>query len=135
MESNKNDDLIGNTRLSEELRISIVVNVDAKMGKGKIASQVGHVIMLITEYLLTYDKELYINYKQSGMPKIVLRANLDIMNTLLKDLELSGSKLFPTRDAGRTQIAPKTLTAIGFLPMTDEERNNSFPILSTLKLL
>jgi len=93
---------------NNELRMYIVVNSDAKMGKGKIAAQVGHVVMMITEYLLTHDRALYDKYKKNNMPKIVLKADLETMNRLLNISK------FIVRDAGRNQIDAGTLTAIGF---------------------
>ena len=117
----------------EELRAYIVVNTDAKMGKGKAAAQVGHATMNITEHLLTStqaDRTLYYKYKRNGMPKIVLGANLEIMNKL----ECSYPNVFPIRDSGRTQVEPGTLTAIGFLPMTDLEKDRFYPELKLLKL-
>lgn len=38
--------------------------------------------MLVTEYLVILNKKLYTKYKQAGMPKIVLGANLETMNEL-----------------------------------------------------
>jgi peptidyl-tRNA hydrolase, PTH2 family len=115
----------------QELRMYIVVNTDAGMGKGKAAAQVGHAVMNVTEHLLTTNKPLYHKYKRNGMPKIVLKANQNVMN----QLEFNYPNAFPIRDSGRTQVAPGTLTAIGFLPMTDTDQNILYPELKSLKLL
>lgn len=108
----------------------IVVNTDAKMGKGKIAAQTGHAVMLTTEYMLTHRPEAYDQYKRDGMIKITLKADLATINELAKD-----ASCIIIRDAGRTQVAANTLTAIAFPPMTDETKAKFHPGLSHLKLL
>ena len=113
----------------EEVRMYIVVNADAKMNRGKIAAQVGHAVMLVTEHLLTSNKGLYYQYKHDGMPKIVLKADASTIEGL------ANKSNFVIRDAGRTQVEAGTLTAIGFLPMTDSTRAKYYAELATLKLL
>ena len=115
----------------DELRMYIIVNTDAKMGKGKACAQVSHAVMLITEFLLTNNPTLFNNYKNGGMPKLVLKSNHE---TLLS-LESKYPNSFPIRDFGRTQVKPNTFTVLGFLPMTDSEKHNSYPELESLKLL
>lgn len=119
---------------ADELRMHIVVNADAKMDKGKIAAQVGHAVQLVTEYMLHADYGLYYyglysRYNDQGMVKIVHKADAATMANLTKKTK------FVVHDAGRTQIEAGTLTAVAFLPMTDEDRNTEFPELEHLKLL
>lgn len=112
-----------------ELRMYFVVNNDLKMGRGKIASQVGHAAMMMTEHMLGTKRVLYNEYKRCGMPKIILKADQVTIESLS---ELTS---FIVKDAGRTQVDPGTLTVIGFLPMTDETKRKSFHVLDKLKLL
>ncbi|CAH6420143.1 Peptidyl-tRNA hydrolase 2 [uncultured virus] len=109
----------------------IVVNNSVKMDKGKIAAQVGHAVMMATEYMIQIDDHLYRKYKQGGMTKIVLKADKETID----DLEARFTNIFVVRDAGRTQIAAGTLTAIAFLPMTENQRDGRYGTLSKLKLL
>ncbi len=108
----------------------ILVNKDAKMGKGKIAAQAGHVVMLATEYMMSNDGKLYSDYKAGGMPKIVLNATVELLN------EFEGCpNMFSVRDFGRTQVEPNTLTAIATLPMTQEQLDELYPQIKSLKLV
>ena len=87
--------------------------------------------MHVTEYLLSRNLSLYTKYKRNGMPKIVLGAKAEVIN----QLETDYNNIFIVRDAGRTQVAAGTLTAIAFIPMTEAERDISYPELKSLKLL
>lgn len=113
----------------QELRMYIVVNNDIGMGKGKIASQVGHAVMLVVEYLIKHEPDSYQKYKASGMPKIVLKADAEMMQSL------TAKSRWIVHDAGRTQIELGTLTTIGFPPMTEADRDKFHPELVSLKLL
>lgn len=108
-----------------ELKMYIVINKDLKMSKGKIASQVGHATMLVTEYLIKFKPKLYQTYRNLGMPKIVLQAD----TTTIDKLSTTINPNFVVYDAGRTQIPIGSLTTIAFIPMTEHK------ILSSLKLL
>lgn len=105
----------------------ILVNADLHMGKGKTAGQVGHVVGIITEEILrsvytnptTDTLEDYDNYnkwiKTNAYTKIVLRAT---EQNLLEIIEKE-NKCKYILDAGRTQIAPGSLTVVGFFPRND----------------
>ena len=88
-------------------------------------------VMHATEYLLNNNRNLYTKYKRNGMPKIVLGAKKEVIN----QLEADHGNIFVIRDAGRTQLDAGTLTAIGFIPMTETQRDKSYPELKSLKLL
>lgn len=99
----------------------VLVNEDLKMGKGKIASQVGHVVGLITEEIIRKSYEVskgvpdcyqrYMEWKMSGHAKIILKATEAQIIGLIGE-----SESIYIRDAGHTQIAPDSLTVIGFYP-------------------
>ncbi len=98
----------------------IFVNEDLKMSKGKIASQVGHVVLMMVEHVLNNKKsEEFIKYKEwkmNGQPKIILKATeQDLL--MLKDLPESKYVI----DAGKTQIQAGSLTVVGFLPNCHNE--------------
>ncbi len=96
----------------------IVVNDDLKMGKGKIASQVGHCVQHIVEniirsYYESKKTDAYTRYMKwkNGAKKIVLKASKDELIKLSKEMES-----IAIYDAGKTQIESGSLTVIGFYP-------------------
>jgi len=120
-----------------EYAMYIVINDDLKMQKGKIASQTGHVVQLITEDIIRMGYETtrgvpdaymrYMKWRANGCAKIVLKASHEQLELLLTMPE--------TRyiiDAGRTQIAPNSLTVVGFFP---ELKSKMVDIVSKYKLL
>lgn len=125
--SNSNSDL--------ELYMYVLVNDDLKMGKGKIAGQVGHVVGLITEEIIRKSYESnkgvpdcylrYINWKNTGHAKIILKATEEQMKSFIGYPE----SLY-VLDAGRTQIAPNSLTVLGFYPsVTMREKLSGYKLL------
>lgn len=107
--------------MSSPLVMYIVVCSDLQMGKGKIASQVGHVVQDIVEDIMIKKYESKKNlgvcndyeiWKNEGQKKVVLKAtNAELM----KLLTLDSARYIV--DAGKTQIEPGSLTVVGFPPM------------------
>jgi len=99
----------------------VLVNDDLKMGKGKIAGQVAHVVGLITEEIIRKSYESskgipdcyarYMVWKATGHAKVILKASQEQIEELIGETES-----MYIRDAGRTQIAPNSLTVLGFYP-------------------
>ena len=117
----------------DEPRMFFVVNADAKMRAGKIASQVGHAAMLVTEHMLSNNmRSQYDDYVDNGMPKIVLKASHAVINQLIASEVYE--KTFVVTDHGFTQVSPDTVTVISWLPMTYVQRDKN-PILKSLKLV
>lgn len=113
-----------------DYKMYVIVNQDIKMGKGKVAAQVGHAINILTyQYATSTEREkarTIAKYMSSGMTKIILKAP----QQLCEELEKSG--LVAIRDAGHTQIAPNSLTAIGVGIFRKGEEPN---FIKELKLL
>jgi len=107
--------------MNEDLYMYILVNSDLNMGKGKLASQVGHVVGEITEEIIRKSYESgkgipdcylrYAKWKKTGTCKIILKASEEQIKSLIREPES-----VYIIDAGRTQIAPDSLTVIGFYP-------------------
>lgn len=104
----------------QELTMYIIVNNDLNMQKGKLVSQACHVAGEITEILVRSGYEStklpdsyqrYVVWKMTGCKKIVLKATEQQILDLMQEGECVS-----IRDAGRTQVAPNSLTAIGFYP-------------------
>ena len=113
---------------------AIVVRKDLGMGAGKIAGQVAHAAVLAAEKIRKYNYEWYTSWLYEDDPpqtKIVLKVNS--AEELIKvTREAPMEYLTFIHDAGKTQIAPNTLTCIGIGPMPNEA---IAPIIKNLKLL
>jgi PTH2 family peptidyl-tRNA hydrolase len=120
-----------------EYAMYIFINSDLKMEKGKTASQVGHVVQFLTEEIIRMGYETsggppdaylrYMRWRASGCAKIVLKATQEQLELLLKKPETHYIV-----DAGRTQIAPNSLTVVGFFPRLKSEMSD---IVAGYKLL
>jgi PTH2 family peptidyl-tRNA hydrolase len=117
------------------LYMYIFVNDDLKMGKGKIAGQVGHVVGLITEEIIrkSYESfkgipdcyQRYMEWKALGHAKVILKATQEQIEQMIGKPES-----IYIRDAGRTQIAPNSLTVLGFYPSANlKEQFKNFKLL------
>ena len=94
------------------MKLAILVRTDLKMGKGKIASQVGHASVEATLNADSLTRDLWI---KGGMKKIVLKVK-DIKELQSCKEKADKNKLQNSfiKDAGKTQIkASITCLAIG----------------------
>lgn len=125
----------------EEYRMYIIVNSDAKMGKGKIASQVGHAVMAVTEIMVKEYPQIWRSYAEYVHPKICLKANSELMHEIFNTYDWinhSDKQVWcrGIKDAGRTQVEPGTLTAIAFCPMKKSTMpRRLLSVIDRLKLL
>ena len=104
-----------------ELTMYLFVNSDLKMKAGKIAAQVGHAAQEITEQLVKMRYEnngmlpdpyvRYFKWSKMGAKKIVLKATQEQLIEMTKMREAVA-----ITDSGRTQVAPGSLTVVGFYP-------------------
>ena len=88
----------------------IVVRTDLDMGKGKIASQVGHACVLGAEHVRKSNPEWFSEW-WVGQEKVVLKVgNLKELEQVKQDaieLDVPWSEV---TDAGHTKLAPGTTT-------------------------
>ncbi len=116
-----------------ELKMYFLVNMDLKMGKGKIASQVGHAVCSLVRSLSACEmtSEPYVSYKtwlDEFEPMVVLKATQKQIEEMTKNL--NPIDYAAIHDAGFTQVAPMSLTVLGIRPM------RRLPaLINTLKLL
>lgn len=99
-----------------EVKLICVINHGLKMGKGKIAAQVGHASVKAALTIKDASPALFEAWIRSGQPKVVLKAtDADDIESLLDKAESAGLAIHKIRDAGRTQIPAGSLTvgAIG----------------------
>ena len=101
----------------EEYKLVVLVRNDVKMGKGKIAAQVGHAAVECALYAEKKDQKGFDAWYSSGQAKVVLR--VDSMDELTEYMQIARSSGLHTEmitDAGRTQIEPGTVTCLGIGP-------------------
>ena len=114
----------------KEYKQVIIVRKDLKMSKGKMSAQSAHAS---TDALLKSHKDDINAWKNQGMKKVIL--GVDDEKELLKlrqDAEDAGLVVAIIADAGRTELAPGTVTAVGIGP-ADEEKIDK--ITGHLKLI
>lgn len=105
---------------ANELVMYIVVNRELEMSAGKIAAQVGHVIVkymrevrrAVSEEFCSENQDLCDRWIEQGQIKVVLGAHQPTMEKLCL---LPG--VHSIIDEGRTEVPPNSLTALCFQPM------------------
>lgn len=107
----------------------ILVNKSVKMSPGKIAAQVGHAVQKTTQRCSNTRK--WRAYVGNGMPKIVLKIPSEELFVSILDQTKNIWKSYVV-DEGRTQVAPGTVTAVGYDPLFENEVPSC---LKRLKLL
>ena len=97
----------------------IVVRQDLKLSKGKMAAQASHASV---EAVLKSGREEVRRWQRMGMKKVVLKVN-DEKELLLLKRKASEAGLVTAliTDAGRTEIAPGTITCLGIGPDEEEK--------------
>ena len=97
----------------------ILVRMDLKLPKGKLAVQVAHASVSAAQ---NSDKKKVDEWSDSGMKKSVLKVSDE--KELLKYLQLAkdaGLKTALISDAGRTVLEPGTKTCVGIGPDEEEK--------------
>ena len=116
-----------------DIKQVIIVRTDLDMGKGKIASQVGHACVLGAEHVRKSHPEWFDDWWQYGQEKVVLKVlgikDLQEVKRHAIDLNLPWSEV---TDAGHTQISPGTITCLSIGPSPE---NLLDKITGDLKLL
>lgn len=112
----------------KELVQYFLVNTDLGMSTGKIAAQVGHASMLIA--LRDQHQENFQVWREIAMKKIVLGATEERMRKIIEE----NPTVVRIIDKGFTEIAPDSLTVIGFPIITRREAYKWVHGLRTLKL-
>jgi len=97
--------------------MAIVVRQDLKMGKGKIAAQVGHASVEASEIVRKENRNLWKEWIQKGQCKIVLKVGslpeIKKLGSKASKLDLSVAII---QDKGLTQLPADTVTCIAIGP-------------------
>lgn len=116
-----------------EVKLVCIVNHGLKMGKGKIAAQVGHASVKAALSIQNSSPALFEAWMLSGQQKIVLKAgDAEAIESLLQRATAAGMAAHRIHDAGRTQIPAGSLTVGAIGPAKLELIDG---ITSDLKLL
>lgn len=88
------------------------------MTLGKAMAQVGHAGMIAAALLAGADQSTLARWLAAGLPAVVHVASAGLWTNLREELEnprlaWESSRLLAVRDAGFTEVAPGTVTAIG----------------------
>ena len=115
------------------VKLVCVVDQSLKMGKGKIAAQVGHAsVKAALQAAEKYPDEMT-TWMSSGQQKVVLKApNTQEIEFVLARASEASLPTCTVRDAGRTQIPAGSLTVIAIGPASEVDIDE---ITGHLKLL
>lgn len=117
----------------EEFKQVILIRTDLKMGTGKKCVQSCHASVSASDLVRIRNKNAWKNWKNSGQKKVVIKLNdIEHMIEIIKKLDSDKIPYFIVKDAGLTQLAPGTTTAIGVGPV---ESSKIDKITGDLKLL
>ena len=114
----------------KEYKQVILIRKDLKLSKGKMAAQAAHAS---TDSLIKSHKDDIHAWKDQGMKKVSL--SVEDEKELLKlrqDAEDAGLIVSIIADAGRTELAPGTVTAVGIGP---DDENKIDRVTGHLKLI
>ena len=119
---------------NKDLRMYILVNEDVKIGKGKLAGQVGHAVASIfyNQYLdLKKGKfhPIVEEYMDNHQKKILLKCP----QSKLEQLESEG--YVTIRDRGWTQLEPNTLTCVNLGILDSNVIPEKLSFIKDLKLV
>jgi PTH2 family peptidyl-tRNA hydrolase len=91
------------------------------MGKGKIAVQVGHASVTVSEETRRRHPEWWKAWFNEGQCKIVVKVNSESeLDELREEAEALGLVAAIIHDSGLTQVAPGAATCIGIGPAPAE---------------
>lgn len=91
----------------------VLVDGDLKMGRGKVAAQVGHAVQAMTERHV--GSRAWRTYREAGSRKIILRGTSEQLATLARS-----PQAVVVRDAGHTQVPAGSVTAVAVMDATDD---------------
>lgn len=121
--------------VQQDYKMTIVVRKDLGMSVGKIASQVGHSVLIAYKNSLSNDNNYVDAWENiSGQRKVVLECNSlnEIYKLREQAIKLNISFGLVT-DAGKTEVDPGTITVIAFGPAPVSEIDKITGKLELLK--
>ena len=100
-----------------EYKQVIILRTDLKMGKGKLVAQGAHAAVNAAQVSEANHYEVLLRWLRGGYKKVVLKVSSEeeLLDYFLKGLD-AGLPTIIVRDAGLTQLAPETPTAVAIGP-------------------
>ena len=112
-------------------KLGLIIRSDINMSKGKTIAQAGHAVVDATVKAYT-NTTIFFKWQADGETIITLKANEKTLNTIINIAERKGINCGVVCDAGKTEVAPNTIT-VGYVgPDTDK---NIDKLIGQLKLL
>jgi PTH2 family peptidyl-tRNA hydrolase len=103
------------------------------MGKGKMAAQACHASIQAYLHAQKISPSAVMYWMNEGQKKVVLKVNSEKeLLEIFRDVNIDGLPCSLIRDAGKTQIEPGSLTAVGIGP---EKEDKISKVTKNLKLL
>jgi len=103
----------------EHLKMVFVVLEELKMGKGKIASQIGHAVLGVYKKALKKTPQLVQRWDDEGQAKVAVKIQTEPeLLEIQQAAKAAGLVTYIVLDAGRTQIAFGSKTVLGIGPDT-----------------
>ncbi len=100
----------------------IVVRMDIKMSKGKIAAQAGHAAVSASEYARKNRPEWWTPWIREGQCKIALKVKSEQeLLELERKARNSGLPAALIIDRGLTELPPETITCLGIGPAPSDK--------------
>eukprot|EP00914_Ancora_sagittata_P007962 GHVO01015705.1.p1 GENE.GHVO01015705.1~~GHVO01015705.1.p1 ORF type:complete len:167 (+),score=23.93 GHVO01015705.1:78-503(+) len=100
-----------------DMKMVVVIRSDLGMGKGKIGAQCGHAFIGAYENALASRPDTVKEWERSGCAKVVLKVrSIEEFRAIKKHVKGEGVPHYAVCDAGRTQLEPGTVTALGIGP-------------------
>jgi peptidyl-tRNA hydrolase, PTH2 family len=100
-----------------EFKQALVVRLDLKIGRGKIAVQCSHAAVGAAEEGRTRVPDWWKTWIAEGQPKIALKVrDLDAILSLEAQAKAQRIPFSVVKDRGLTQVPPGTITCIGIGP-------------------
>lgn len=99
----------------------VAVRRDLEMGKGKIAVQVGHATITVSEEAKRQRPDWWKQWFNEGQRKVVVKVNSESeLRDIMRDAEELGLPTAIIQDSGLTQVEPGTATCVGIGPAPAE---------------
>ncbi|MDY0294074.1 MAG: peptidyl-tRNA hydrolase Pth2 [Candidatus Methanomethylophilaceae archaeon] len=114
--------LLGRGQGDEEYKMVILMRNDLKMSKGKIAAQAAHAAVNCAFASKKKDPRSFDRWYSGGQAKVVLKVSSERELFEFKAAaDAQGLVNSVITDAGRTEIAPGTVTCLGLGPAAASE--------------
>ena len=112
-------------------KLALIVRSDINMSKGKTIAQTGHAVVDATIKAYT-STTIFFKWQSSGETIIAVKANEKTLHTVIKIAERKGIHCGLVCDAGKTEVAPDTIT-VGYVGPDTEDKIDK--LIGQLKLL